>query len=104
MDKNQLIKECERFANACEAKGLTINFLKLRQAYPGISNSSFIMTIGADWIENFTCYEAIHKLSTIMWEVMSLEARQNIFSIDFLTRKKHRHPTTIEEMVLVNKL
>lgn len=103
MDKNELILECKNFATACAEKGFKLDYLKLIEAYPGASNTSYTMCVTGAWMKDLDQYEIIHALSGIMWEVMSQKAREKVFSIKILDSQKNLSIEP-EEFLLINEM
>jgi len=69
------------FADACAKAGLPLTFLGLREAYPGLRDTSYEMLVSADWFLSIRGTLKIYKkLSEVMWQSMSQEARQKIFA------------------------
>jgi len=101
MDIKELVVECGVFANACDKSGLALDHFCLIPTIEG-SADVYTMNINATWIDGMACSKAIDRLSTIMWEVMSVEARRKIFSINIFDENDELHCIS-EELLLVDK-
>lgn len=94
MDTRKLKKEVKGFIKDCELAGYAINHCCLVEAFPGDPTTSYIMHIGADWIENYDCYTVLKKLTKVMWASMTREARERIFSINIYDKHEKLHCAT----------
>jgi len=55
MDIKQLIAEVRKYIAALESDGKKFSFVALIPTYPGVSDSSYILQVKADWIEQTYC-------------------------------------------------
>lgn len=81
MDNKFLISQAKKFIKACEASGYPLILVQLVEAYPGFSDTSYHLEVGADWIETIPCYKAIEILTGILFESTEFEFRKKIFAI-----------------------
>ncbi|MFZ7115333.1 MAG: hypothetical protein ACO1G9_08165 [Bacteroidota bacterium] len=91
MDRRELDKEIIYFINKCNEYGKPILEYCLNEAYPGASNTSYFFDIKATWVKDDECFEAISFFTDVMFEAMSLEARQRIFSIRVFSSEDQLH-------------
>jgi hypothetical protein len=63
----------------------------LNEAYPGDSSTSYILQLKASWVKDDECFRAIDFFTDVMFDVMSLEARKLIFSIQVLQSNNALH-------------
>ncbi len=93
MDNKKLKGELEldSFLSECTKRGKTVSDLCLKEAYPGDSSTSYIMQLKADWVKDDECFDAIAFFTEVMFDVMSLGARQRIFSIQVLRKNDELH-------------
>lgn len=91
MDFNHLKQEVNKLLAAIEADGKPIWFAGLIPAHFGLSNSPFVLQIGADWLKGdfATRRQGLHYIIDKTYQSMSSEARACIdrpsdFSTDSL--------------------
>ena len=79
MDLQKLKIEIENFRKYCHEKNHPIMNIYLKEAYEGDPTTSYIMQVQAEWIDDI--YNALHFLTDAMFESMTREAREKVFSI-----------------------
>src|SRR5437667_931088 len=91
MDRGKLKLEIEKFIGKCSDKGKPISEYCLNEAYPGDSTTSYFLQLKADWVKDDECFDAISFFTDVMFDVMSLEARKKIFSIQVVKKNDEFH-------------
>ncbi len=89
MDNKELEREIELFKRTCVERGQPINNTCLKPAYPGDNSTSYILQLQAEWVKD--CFDAIDFFTTIMFETMSQNAREKIFSIQVFNSNDKLH-------------
>lgn len=81
MDNKFLISQAKKFIKACDASGYPLNFVQLVEAYPGFTDTSYHLEVGAEWIEEIACHKAIETLTSILFKSTDFEFRKKVFAI-----------------------
>ncbi len=92
MDFNRLKQEVTKLLTAIEADGKPNWFAGLISTHFGVSNSPFVLQIGADWLKGdfVTRRQGLHHIIDKTYQSMSSEARICIDRpSDFLTDTVH---------------
>lgn len=99
MDTKQLIAEVRQYVEACRERGIAITHCCLVEAYPGDPTTSYTVHIGSPLIDQHSCSEALDIFIGIMWDIMSVEARRRIFSINLVDKNDRLHCASGELMI-----
>jgi len=92
MDRTELIKKLHPFLNACTSKGYPIRDLCLEEAYPGVSSTSFIVEVVAEWVDGLgSCSQALDILIDILWDTVDEQTRRHIFALYILDNQDMLH-------------
>lgn len=83
MDRNKLTTALHTFIEACNQVGYPIIINGLSEAYPGVVGTSMTVHIHAGaWSDEMSRAEILDILLPILWESVSENVRQTIFSLD----------------------
>ena len=103
MDIKQLIEEVRKYIAAMEVEGKKFSFVALIPTYPGVSDSSYILQVKADWIEQTYCKKVFDYMIPKMFEVLEQPTRELINRIDIFDKKGELH-CIAEDLILVNDI
>ena len=81
MDTKELNNRLAKFFKVCKDTGRTIDAACFIPAYPGITDSSYILQIKSEWCNRTICSEALEQLFDILFDTTDVKTRTNIFCI-----------------------
>ena len=82
MDREETLNlELIPFFKCCADYGKAIEDYCLEEAYPGVSNTSYFITVKAAWMDDLGLYEILEYLFERLFESTSVETRKNVFGI-----------------------
>lgn len=87
MDREELNNKLQAFKACCAERGKPLEEFSLVEAYPGVSDTSFIIQVRAPWDEDKGCYEAIQFLCTALWDTTDEITRRSVFCFKVLESK-----------------
>lgn len=92
MDKTELTRRLQVFRESCEKQGYPLKDVCLEEAYPGITTTSFIVKVVAEWADNLgSCSNALDILINILWDTVDEETRKYIFAINIHDSQDQLH-------------
>ena len=84
MDSKQLKTSLADFEKECRTRNLSLSYLRIKEAYPGDSSTSYLVEVSAPWFSDITCSEALDLLIDILWDTTTIEIRTSIHAIKIL--------------------
>lgn len=103
MDTEVLKAEVWRVIKALEAEGRTFYFVALIPTYPGDSQTSYIIQIGADWMNKRNFHETLPVVSAKIFELLDESIILYINRIG-LYEKNGDLQAWDEDLILINKI
>lgn len=87
MDRAELIKALEPFSLRCADLGRPLDNIKLEDAYPGDSSTSYIVQVEAAWANGRSLWYAIDFLFDVLFETVSYKTRTKVFTIQVIRQQ-----------------
>ena len=103
MDIEQLKAAVERVVQAIEQDSRKFKFVGLIPAYPGIADTSFILQVSADWLDNHTCTDNIRYIIDKLYKHLDKSDLRYINRIDIYDERGWLHCLS-ENLILRNEI
>lgn len=103
MDIEQLKAEVEKVIRAIEADAHPFWFVGLIPTYPGLVADSYILQLGADWLDRHTCTDNLDYVIKKLYAILPAAAIQQINRIDLYNENGGLHCLS-EHLVLRNRI
>lgn len=87
MDRAELMKALEPFGVRCAELGRALDTIRLEEAYPGDSSTSYIVQVEAAWANGRSLWYAIDFLFDVLFETVPYKTRTKIFTIQVLRQQ-----------------
>jgi len=87
MDRAELMKALEPFGARCAELGRPLDKIRLEEAYPGDSSTSYIVQVEAAWANGRSLWYAIDFLFDVLFESVPYTTRTKIFTIQVVRRQ-----------------
>lgn len=87
MDRAELMKALEPFSARCADLGRPLDSIKLEEAYPGDSSTSYIVQVEAAWANGRSLWYAIDFLFDVLFETVPYKTRTKVFTIQVLRQQ-----------------
>jgi hypothetical protein len=102
MDIKDLKTQVENYIKAMKEDGHNFQFVALIPTYPGISDTSYILQVKADWIQD--CFTAFEYMTPKMFEVIKdVSVRKCLNRIDIYNEHNELHCRS-EDLILINEI
>lgn len=90
MDREELARKLKKFRKACEAKGYPLQYIWADETYPGVTDTSYIIKVVADWAQKKGVSKSLDILIDIFWETFPEKERKGVFA--FFVNPKEAPP------------
>lgn len=87
MDRAELMKALEPFNVRCAELGRPLDIVRLEEAYPGDSSTSYIVQVEAAWANGRSLWYAIDFLFNVLFETVPYKTRTKIFTIQVVRQQ-----------------
>jgi len=101
MDISKLKLEINRYLDAMKKEGYNFQFVALIPAYPGITDTSYILQVKASWITN--SFIAFDYMTPKLFEILNQPTRAMINRIDIYNEDGELFCQT-EDLILINDI
>jgi hypothetical protein len=103
MDIKELKSEVRKYIAAMKKDGKDISFAALIPVYPWLEDTSYVLQVSADWIENMSFKEVIDYMIPKMFEVLDERTRLFINRVDTFDEKGDVFCES-KDLILINKI
>jgi len=87
MDRAELMKALEPFRVRCAAMGRPLDSIRLEEAYPGDSSTSYIVQVEAEWANGRSLWYAIDFLFDVLFDTVPYSVRKSVFTIQMIRQQ-----------------
>lgn len=87
MDRAELMKALEPFSARCADLGRPLDSIRLEEAYPGDSSTSYIVHVEAVWANGRSLWYAIDFLFDVLFETVPYKMRTKVFTIQVVRQQ-----------------
>jgi hypothetical protein len=98
MDRAELMKALEPFSARCAELGRPLDSIRLEEAYPGDSSTSYIVRVEAAWANGRSLWYAIDFLFDVLFETVTYAMRTKVFTIQVVRGQVICHEPEIESV------
>ncbi len=92
MDRKELTNKLSPFLAACARAGYPLKEVRLEEAFPGVSTTSFNVKIAAEWLAALgSSSKALDILIEILWETVDQDTRRHIFALNLYDTQEKLH-------------
>ncbi|SDD58813.1 hypothetical protein SAMN04487996_101382 [Dyadobacter soli] len=84
MDRAELMKALKPFNARCAELGRPLDSIRLEEAYPGDSSTSYIVQVEAAWANGRSLWYAIDFLFDVLFETVPYKMRTKVFTIQVI--------------------
>ena len=95
--------DIKKYIESIKKDGKDFSFVALIPTYPGLANTSYILQVKADWIENTYSKKVFDYMVPKMFEILDQPTRMCINRIDIFDENGDIYCMS-DDLILVNKI
>ncbi len=103
MDITELKQAVEEVVQIIERDSHPFKFVGLIPAYPGVADTSYILQVSADWLDNYTCTDNSRYVIDKLYQHLSPELLRYINRLDIYSPGGYLHCMS-PDLILRNEI